>query len=347
MALRVIQWTTGNVGQRALRAIVAHPELQLVGVYSHGTEKVGRDAAPLCGLDDPTGVIATNDIDALLALGADACCYTPQWPNVEEMSRLLAAGVNISSTAAFITGQHLGPEAVARINAAALRGNATIFGTGMNPGFANLFSLISAQLCDRVDQVRVLESVDTTGYASEEMQDSAGFGHTIGEHGLEALTERGTAVFGDAVAMTADALGVELDEISFDAQYSTATQDMDFGYMRIAEGTVAGIRANWRGRAFGRDVIVLSVAWIMGSHMKPEIPIRDGYFVEIDGRPSVRSRIQVLPPADWSEPGFMGLGMIMTAMPAVHAIPAVVAAPAGIATHATLPVVTARGMVGP
>ena len=41
----------------------------------------------------------------------------------------------------------------------------------------------------------------------------------------------------------------------------------------------------------------------------------------------------------------MGLGMIMTAMPAVNAIPAVVAAAPGIATHATLPLVTARGFV--
>jgi hypothetical protein len=35
----------------------------------------------------------------------------------------------------------------------------------------------------------------------------------------------------------------------------------------------------------------------------------------------------------------------MTAMPAVNAIPAVVAAPPGIATHATLPLVCARGFV--
>ena len=31
MPLRVVQWTTGNVGRRALRAIAANPELELVG----------------------------------------------------------------------------------------------------------------------------------------------------------------------------------------------------------------------------------------------------------------------------------------------------------------------------
>ena len=75
--LRVIQWTTGNIGRRSLHAILARPDLELVGVYAHGADKVGRDAAELCGWPSPTGVLATNDVAALLALGADACCYSP------------------------------------------------------------------------------------------------------------------------------------------------------------------------------------------------------------------------------------------------------------------------------
>src|ERR1700674_5757545 len=73
MPLKVIQWTTGNVGRRSLRAIVAHPDLDLVGVYAHGPDKVGRAAAALCGLDGDLGVRATDDIDELVDLGADAC----------------------------------------------------------------------------------------------------------------------------------------------------------------------------------------------------------------------------------------------------------------------------------
>ena len=44
MALRVIQWSTGNVGRLALRAIIGHPDLELVGLWVHGKDKVGRDA---------------------------------------------------------------------------------------------------------------------------------------------------------------------------------------------------------------------------------------------------------------------------------------------------------------
>ncbi len=31
MTIRVVQWTTGNVGRRAARAILRHPDLELVG----------------------------------------------------------------------------------------------------------------------------------------------------------------------------------------------------------------------------------------------------------------------------------------------------------------------------
>ena len=63
---RVIQFSTGNVGRHALRTIIERPDLELVGVHANGAQKVGRDAAELCGLTTPSGVVATDDIDALL-----------------------------------------------------------------------------------------------------------------------------------------------------------------------------------------------------------------------------------------------------------------------------------------
>ena len=59
--LRVIQWGTGHAGRPALRAIIRRPDLELVGVHAHAADKVGRDAAELCGLDEPTGVVATDE----------------------------------------------------------------------------------------------------------------------------------------------------------------------------------------------------------------------------------------------------------------------------------------------
>lgn len=69
MAPRVVQWTTGNVGKRSVRAVVAHPDLELVGCYAWSGDKVGRDVGELCGID-AIGVTATDDVDRLLAFEA-------------------------------------------------------------------------------------------------------------------------------------------------------------------------------------------------------------------------------------------------------------------------------------
>jgi len=47
---RVVQWATGNIGARALRAVIEHPQMELVGVMVHGAAKEGRDAGELCGV---------------------------------------------------------------------------------------------------------------------------------------------------------------------------------------------------------------------------------------------------------------------------------------------------------
>ena len=103
MSHRVIQWGTGNVGFHSLRHLIRHPDYELVGVHAHSPEKIGKDAAQLCGLFDETGVIATNDVDALLSLGADAVVYTVKGETrphevIPELERILASGANVAST---------------------------------------------------------------------------------------------------------------------------------------------------------------------------------------------------------------------------------------------------------
>src|SRR4051812_24568048 len=100
---RVVQFSTGNVGQHSLKAIIGRPDLELVGVHAASPNKIGRDAAELCGLSDPTGVIATDDIDTLIALAPDCVVYTAQGETrpmeaIEQMSKFLAAGIDVAAT---------------------------------------------------------------------------------------------------------------------------------------------------------------------------------------------------------------------------------------------------------
>src|SRR5215467_3195710 len=346
VTLRVVQWTTGNVGKQSVAAIAANPGLELIGCYAWSVDKVGRDVGKLCGLD-PLGVIATDDVDALLALRPDCVVYTPMWPSIDQLVQILEAGVNVVTTAAFINGRRLGPVRQ-RLVEACERGGSSLFGTGINPGFIELLSIVVAGVCDRIDKITVNEAAHTMGYDSPATEQAAGFGRPIDDPELRKTTADGTAVFGEAVAMVADALGVELDDVACEAEYAKAIEDLDLGSWKIAAGCVAGVAASWQGRVGDRTVVELNVRWKKAPTLEPDWTIEDGHVIEVQGRPTVRTTMQFLPPPDFearSLADFMVLGHIMTAMPAVNAIPAVVGALPGIVSYPDLPLPLLRGIV--
>ncbi|PJE24938.1 MAG: dihydrodipicolinate reductase [Mycobacterium sp.] len=344
---RVVQWTTGNIGKSSLQSIVANSQFELVGCYAWSPEKAGRDAGELVGID-PTGVMATNDVDALLALKPDCVVYNPMWIDVDELVRILSAGVNVVTTASFITGHNLG-DGRERVEQACRQGGSTMFGSGVSPGFAELLAIVSAMVCNRVDKVTVNEAADTTFYDSPDTERPVGFGQPIDNPELAQMAEKGTAIFGEAVRLVADALGVELDEIRCVPEFAQTTADLEMASWTIPAGCVAGVYISWQGIVSGRTVIDLNVRWRKGQTLEPDWKIdQDGWVIQIDGQPTVTTKVGFLPPPYFQATTlaeFMALGHIMTAMPAINAIPAVVAAAPGIVTYADLPLTLPRGNV--
>ncbi len=348
---RVVQWTTGNVGKSSVAAIAANPTLELVGCYAWSQDKVGRDVGELAGID-ALGVAATNDVDALLALKPDAVVYNPMWIDVDELVRILEAGVNVVASASFITGHNLG-EGRDRLAEACQRGGSTMFGSGVSPGFAELLAIVAGTACDRIDKVTIAESADTTLYDSPDTERPCGFGTAIDDPALPPMAQQGTAVFAEAVQLVADALGIELDEIRCESEYAQTTEDLPMASWTIPAGHVAGVYASWQGIHGGRTVIDINVRWKKGQTLEPDWQLDgDGWKITIDGRPTVNMAVGFLPPQDMIESAktledFFVLGHIMTAMPPIHAIPAVVAAAPGIATYTDLPLPQPRAVVPP
>src|SRR5580700_11141080 len=94
MSLRVVQWATGSVGVAAIKGVLEHPELELAGCWVHSEHKSGKDVGEIIGTA-PLGVTATNNIDDILALDADAVIYAPLVANVDAIAALLRSGKNI------------------------------------------------------------------------------------------------------------------------------------------------------------------------------------------------------------------------------------------------------------
>ncbi|WP_068275461.1 dihydrodipicolinate reductase [Aldersonia kunmingensis] len=339
--LRVIQWTTGNIGRRSLYSIIDRHDMELVGVYAHGEEKVGKDAADLCGYPTPTGVIATNDIAELIALKPDACCYNPLWSSVDELEALLSAGINVCTTAGWITGGKLPQEDRDRIEKACYAGGSTMFGSGAHPGITNMVGMVLSGCCERVDEIRITESVDCSTYRSAGTQTAMGFSQDPETPGLAESVRRESEVFAESAAMMADAMGVTLDRMTFDVEFTAATDDSDLGFMKIPKGTVGSVFGYHRGWVGDRNVVSVGFNWIMGEHVTPPKPLADGHVIQVFGVPNMRTVIHCLPPFDWDTPEeWMELGMIYTALPVTNAVSRVVAAPPGIVTLADLPPIT-------
>ena len=347
MTYRIVQWTTGNVGKRSVRAVALNPTLELVGCYAWSPDKVGRDVGELCGIE-PVGVSATNDVDALLALEPDCVVYNPMFADVDEMVRILRAGINMVSTSEFITGHFLG-EGRDRITEACESGGSTIFGSGINPGFIQLFAIVSAGLSERVDKVSVVEAIDTTIYNSPATEKPMGFGYPIDQPDLKAITEKGSGIFRDGVLLVADALGVELDDVRCDVEYAQTTEDLHLpGNWTIAKGCVAGVDVGWKGIVDGRDVIEIRGRWRKGQTLDPDWELDMGYTIEVQGTPTIKTTLSFLPPPDFvgeTLDDYIMLGLSIVAMPAITAIPAVVAAAPGIATYNDLPLLLPRGVL--
>jgi hypothetical protein len=333
------------VGKESVRAIAANPGLELVGCFAWSANKVGVDVGELVGID-PLGVAATNDVDALLGLEPECVVYNPMFPSIDELVRILEAGVNVVTTAAFINGRRLGDDRDRLVDACE-RGQSSLMGTGVSPGFAELVAITIAGICGRVDKVTVREQADTTFYDSPETEKPVGFGQPIDHPDLDAMAREGTAVFGEAVAMVADALGVVLDDIVCESEFAQTTEDLEMASWTIPAGCVAGVAASWQGRIGDRTVVDLNVRWKKGTTLEPDWVIeKDGWLITIDGLPTVAAELDFLPPADFEGEtleDFMRIGHIITAVPALNAIPATVAAAPGIVSYPDLTLLMPRG----
>ena len=114
------------------------------------------------------------------------------------------------------------------------------------------------------------------------------------------MAREGTAVFGEAVAMVADALGVELDEIVCESEFAKTTEDVEMASWTIPAGCVAGVAASWQGRVGDRTVVDLNVRWKKGSTLEPDWVIeKDGWVITVDGLPTVTATLDFLPPPDF------------------------------------------------
>jgi 4-hydroxy-tetrahydrodipicolinate reductase len=350
MAHRVIQWSTGNVGAYALRAIVNHPELELAGLWVHSEKKAGRDAGELCGIG-PVGVVATNDADALLESDAECVVYTATadlrlMEAVEDVCRILRAGKNVvsSSVVSLVHPSHLGPDVQRKLEEACAAGNASVWFSGIDPGFANdLLPLTLSGLCERWTQIRIREIVNYATYNQPEVVlGTMGFGKPMDDLPILLLPGTLCVAWGGTIRLLAEGLGLELDEIRQEYECLPAPRDLPTPMGTIAEGTRAALRFEVQGIVKGEPRLVVEHVTRMHDDLAPDWPRSEGgYHVIIEGVPRIVVELDM---EDEHGDHAVG-GVLLTATRIVNAIPAVVAAEPRPLTALDLPLVTGKGLL--
>jgi 2,4-diaminopentanoate dehydrogenase len=355
----VVVWATGRVGRLSIKAVTDRPNLNLVGVWVHSPSKAGQDAGALAGIE-PLGIVATNDEDALLSSDVDCVIYTGPATSrpreaIADFCRILAAGKNIVTTSlpglVYPRGS-MRESALTRIVDAARQGGASIYSSGIEPGFGcDLFAAALSSMSNRVYSIRGLEitdySRDNTLY---EMRELFGFGQSLDYQG--GIMQPGVIKFGwgAAVTMVAESLGVELDEIRESCEYAPSPRRLETFSGVIEPGAVGAVWFRCIGVVDGQEVITIEHVDRMAEDVAPDWPKSraggiDGVWrVMIEGEPSFDAEFEVGFNADEDSTDH---GLLATGMRAINAIPWVCAAPPGLVDALHMPITSAIGSLRP
>lgn len=347
--LRVVQWSTGGVGAIAIRALAERTDLDLVGVWVHNEAKSGRDAGAIVGTED-LGVVATTDAEALIALAPDCVCYTPSGESraaecVDDLARLLEAGINVVTTSipGLVHPPAYAADATTRLEAACRTGGASLYASGVEPGFAgDQLVLTLATLSHRIDSVRTQEIFSYADYPVPfTLFEVFGFGKSPDHQCIMEIPGVQASAWAPPVKMVADHLGAPLDEIRETYEKRVTESRIEIAAGTVEAGTVGAVRFETIGMVEGREAIAIEHVNRIDSAVAPDWPTaeRDGtYRILLEGEPSLRCDLSFGQPDGQGPIGDgSAQGMIATAMRVVNAIPEVCGAAPGLVSSMALP----------
>jgi 2,4-diaminopentanoate dehydrogenase len=338
---RVIQWATGNVGTRSLQRVIEHPDMELAGLWVHSADKAAQDAGTSCGLP-PTGVIATNSVEDIIAIPADCVLYMRQGTDIGEICALLASGKNIVTTRGdFHHPRSMDAGIRGQVEEACRAGNASIYSTGSSPGFVTeALAIPLVSMSRRLDCLTIDEFADMTSRNSPDLLFNV-MGYGVAPSAFDQRkVDYVKHDFASSLAQVADALGIEIDEWAAFGELSAATKDKQIAAGLIPAGTVAAQRITIEGLWNGMARLRFRANWYVSSDIEAtDWNLREsGWRICVEGDTPMEVNITFpVSPEEYPNvtPGF-------TAHRAVNAVPMVCAAEPGIRTTVDLPQVIAR-----
>jgi len=266
------------MGRAAVRAVEAHPGLDLAGVVSRsalGSESVleGVDAVAYMASGDLRPDDAAADIARCLRGGA--VVVTPSLYSLYDVRSA--------------------PSALADpLRAAAAEGGGALFVSGIDPGWGNdVLPLLVSGLAGTVEQVRCQELFDYSTYDQPEaVRGSVGMGGSMDEVPRMVAPGVPSMIWGGQLRLMARGLGVTLDDVTERVERRALEHDVTNAMGLFEQGTQGGLRFEVAGVVDGREVLVVEHVTRIHPSVAPDWPAPpDGgagaHTVVIEGDPRI------------------------------------------------------------
>lgn len=336
---RVAQWASGRIGRSAMRAVIRHPLMELVGLHVHSADKVGQDAGELSGLS-PVGIAATHSIDDLIQTRPDCVLYMPEGYDIDAIETLLNAGINLVTTRSeFFYPAGMDSSLRQRIETACESGGSSLFATGSSPGFSTVvLPLALSSLSRRIDCITIDEFANIPASTTPEMITNVmGFGQPLAETFDERRLDHVAVGFSQSLQIVASAMGISLDGFDTEGEFALAKDPVELpnGYT-IEPGTVAGQRITVAAMRKHKPVLQFRANWYCSRNLDKDWELGEsGWRVQLEGDTPLDVKISFPRSRESYADQMSGL----TAHPAVNAVPYVCQAAPGIVTNAGLPLI--------
>lgn len=317
--ISVAQYGIGPIGAEITRLLLTKPWVKLVAAVDIDPNKIGRDVGEVIGLGREVGVKVTGE----LQVKADVVCHSTGSRLREvsaQLADLLGRGSHVVSTCEELSFP-LDTEIREQLNHVARTANATLLGTGVNPGFVmDKLPLTITSVCQDVKSVEIIR-IQNASTRREPLQRKVGAGMTVDQ--FRAAVDGGKIKhmgLRESLILVGHGLGVEFDEVSDEKiEPIVADREITTQYLRVAPGEVAGVHQTIDGK--GRINVSLELRMYVGA----EAVAADRVIVH--GVPDVEMEIKGGVHGDRA-----------TAAMVVNAIPRVVRAQPGVLTMDDIPI---------
>jgi hypothetical protein len=161
-----------------------------------------------------------------------------------------------------------------------------------------------------------------------------GMGKEPGEIRADSAMFRAvSSQYEQALAATADVLGLQFDEIRRSVRTITSPEDVELPCATLPAGTVVGQILGWTAFGDGVPLLVAEEYWTVTEVPDWDVPLDGEFLVQVivEGAPTLRLDLRIENGSVTGLPG-VGGGQLAVAMTAIRAIPDVLAARGGVVT---------------